>query len=62
MSGAQKEAYDDSKVRYLSSLQDGRKGKSKGKEREGTEIQKGKGKGKSSKGNREKPKDDSNAK
>ncbi|CAK9013902.1 unnamed protein product [Durusdinium trenchii] len=28
-------------VRYLSSLQDGRKGKSKGKEREGAEIQKG---------------------
>ena len=54
LSGAQKEAYDDSKVRYLSSLQDGRKGKSKGKERESTDHNKGKGKQKSGKSGKEK--------
>ena len=62
LSGVQKEAYDDSKVRYLSSLQDGRKGKGKTKEKEGLDYHKGKGKSKSNKGSKEKAKDGQDAK
>lgn len=62
LSGAQKEAYDDSKVRYLSSLQDGRKGKGKSKEGQQQEYRKDKGKSKGSKGDKGKQKEESASK